>query len=70
MDRARAVLHLACASWLQVKPRTIYRWLHEGYLPAVKLGTLVRFDQDSVREWLKKRETPGRATKRVEVDID
>lgn len=57
------------ATWLQVKPRTIYQWVHEGYLPVIKLGTLVRFDQASIAAWLKKRETPGRAQKRLEMDL-
>lgn len=56
------------ATWLQVKPRTIYQWVHEGYIPVVKLGALVRFDQASVGAWLKKREVPGRARQRVEFD--
>ncbi len=58
------------AAWLQVKPRTIYQWVHEGYIPVIKLGSLVRFDQASITAWVKKRETQGRASKRLEVDID
>lgn len=57
------------ATWLQVKPRTIYQWVHEGYIPVLKLGALVRFDQASVAAWLKKREIPGRSKQRVELDI-
>jgi excisionase family DNA binding protein len=56
--------------WLQVKPRTIYQWVHEGYIPTIKLGALVRFDQASIVAWLRKRETPGRASKRLEADIN
>lgn len=58
------------ATWLQVKPRTIYQWVHEGYIPVLKLGALVRFDQASVASWLKKREIPGRSKQRVELDIN
>ncbi|MCR4295231.1 MAG: helix-turn-helix domain-containing protein [Elusimicrobia bacterium] len=58
------------ATWLQVKPRTVYQWVHEGYIPVIKLGTLVRFDQASIVAWIKKRETQGRASKRLEVDIN
>lgn len=58
------------ATWLQVKPRTIYQWVHEGYIPVLKLGALVRFDQASVSAWLKKRESPGRSRQRVELDLD
>ena len=58
------------AARLQVKPRTVYQWVHERYIPSIKLGTLVRFDQASIAAWVKKRETVGRSMRRVEVDID
>lgn len=58
------------ATWLQVKPRTIYQWVHEGYIPVIKLGALVRFDQTSIAAWLKKRETSGRAKQRLELDVN
>jgi excisionase family DNA binding protein len=57
------------AAWLQIKPRTVYQWVHEGYMPVIKLGALVRFDPASVSAWLKKRETPGRSQKRPTLDI-
>lgn len=57
------------AAWLQVKPRTIYQWVHEGYMPVIKLGALVRFDPASIAAWLKRREVPGRSKKRLELDI-
>lgn len=68
MDRLLTVDDLA--AWLQVKPRTIYQWVHEEYIPVVKLGSLVRFDPASIAAWLKKKETPGRAAKRLEVGVN
>lgn len=67
MDRLLTIDDLA--EWLQVKPRTIYQWVHEGYIPVIKLGALVRFDRASILEWVKKREAPGRAKQRVEFDV-
>ena len=67
MDRLLTVDDLA--DWLQVKPRTIYQWVHEGYIPVIKLGALVRFDRASIHEWVKKREAPGRVKQRVELDL-
>jgi len=67
MDRLLTIDDLA--EWLQVKPRTIYQWVHEGYIPVIKLGALVRFDRASIIEWVKKREAPGRAKQRVELDV-
>ena len=67
MDRLLTIDDLA--EWLQVKPRTIYQCVHEGYIPVIKLGALVRFDKASIIEWVKKREAPGRAKQRVEFDV-
>ena len=67
MDRLLTVDEVA--NWLQVKPRTIYQWVHEGYIPVIKLGTLVRFDQGSVVVWLKKREVSGRGKRKLDLDL-
>ena len=58
------------AQRLQVKPRTIYQWVHERYIPVVKLGTLVRFDGASLNDWVKRREVPGRPRRRLDVEPD
>ena len=57
------------AQCLPVRPRTVYQWVHERYIPVVKLGVLVRFNPASVSEWLKTREVPGRAERRLELDL-
>jgi len=40
------------ADMLNVKLSTVYTWVLEGYLPAIKLGKLVRFKLDEVLEWI------------------
>ncbi len=57
------------AGWLQVKPRTVYQWVHEGYIPVTKIGALVRFDQGSVAAWVKKREVAGRTRRQLDVGV-
>lgn len=57
------------AQWLQVKPRTIYQWVHEEYIPVIKLGVLVRFDPGSVMAWVRRREAPGRTGRRLEIEL-
>lgn len=52
---------------LQVKPSTVYKWVHYGYIPCVKLGTFIRFREKKVEEWLKKRERRGRHSYRIVV---
>lgn len=58
------------ADFLGVKLSTIYKWVHIGYLPTVKLGKLVRFKKCSILLWLEKRERPGRRRRRVEIDLE
>jgi excisionase family DNA binding protein len=58
------------AQWLQVKPGTIYQWVHEGYIPVVKLGSLVRFSPGSVTQWIQKRESPGRHGRKLDLDLN
>ena len=67
LDRLLTVEDLA--EKLQVKPRTIYQWVHERYIPVVKLGSLVRFKPGTVIEWLEKREVPGRAVRQIRIEL-
>jgi excisionase family DNA binding protein len=57
------------ANLLGVKPSTIYQWTHQGYIPHIKLGRVVRFRQDDIAKWLDKRADGGRTSRRVPVDF-
>lgn len=57
------------AQWLGVAPRTVYAWVHEEYIPVIKLGTLNRFSESSISDWISRRETPGRASRRIRFDL-
>ena len=59
MDKLLTAKQLA--EVLQIKPSTIYKWVHYGYVPHIKLGTSIRFKEKKVEEWLKKRERKGRS---------
>ena len=39
---------------IEVKPSTIYQWVHEGFIPYVKLGKCVRFKKDELFRWIDK----------------
>ncbi len=45
---------------LQVRESTIYKWVHYGYIPHIKLGSSLRFNRDSILKWAKSNETKGR----------
>ncbi len=53
------------AELIGVKRSTIYQWTHQGFIPHVKLGRLVRFSETAVMKWVEDRSTNGRKTRRV-----
>jgi len=55
------------ADLLSVRKSTIYQWTHQGYIPHVKLGKFVRFNQDKVMEWVEKKSFKGRMNRCIEV---
>ena len=49
------------ADFLQIHPSTVYRLLKKHQIPAFKVGSDWRFNQESIEEWVKKLEAeqPG-----------
>ncbi|MBI3316378.1 MAG: helix-turn-helix domain-containing protein [Candidatus Omnitrophica bacterium] len=39
---------------IEVKRSTIYQWVHEGFIPYVKLGKTVRFKKAELFRWIDK----------------
>lgn len=44
------------AAFLKVHPSTIYRLLKHHRIPAFKMGSDWRFNQDSIERWIEERE--------------
>lgn len=38
---------------LNVKPKTLYQWANLGQIPHLKLNSLVWFDREEIKTWLK-----------------
>lgn len=55
------------ADCLGVKPSTIYQWTHQGFIPHIKMGKLVRFKEQEVGKWLVKLASHGRHSRKVDV---
>jgi len=55
------------ADYLGVKPSTIYQWSHQGFIPNIKLGKLLRFRKEDIDKWLASRSTNGRKARRVDI---
>jgi excisionase family DNA binding protein len=56
------------AQWLTVKPTTLYMWVAQGKIPALKIHGMIRFRHDEIEAWLegcqiKKSDPPIRATR-------
>ena len=39
---------------IEVRPSTVYQWVHVGLIPYVKLGKCVRFKKDELFRWIDK----------------
>jgi excisionase family DNA binding protein len=48
------------AELLSVKPSTIRKWVHYGFIPHVKLGSCVRFRETDIEAWVAERIREGR----------
>jgi excisionase family DNA binding protein len=48
------------ANRLNVHSKTIYKWAHEGKIPCVKIGYLLRFKPEAVEQFIKEREINSR----------
>ena len=40
------------SQWLQVKASTIYLWVADGHIPALKIHGVIRFRRDELEVWL------------------
>jgi excisionase family DNA binding protein len=45
------------AQFLKVHPSTVYRLLKKRSIPAFKVGSDWRFNQESIERWIKERES-------------
>jgi len=55
------------ADRLSVKPSTIRKWVHYGYIPFVKIGSCVRFVERDIEAWVQERSREGRVSFRPDV---
>jgi len=58
------------ADFLKVSLGTLYVWSHENFIPKMKAGRLLRFDEDELSRWLKKRGTDGRIKRKIEIPLE
>ncbi len=57
------------ARLLGVTESTIRKWVHEGFIPHIKIGRAVRFDPRDLSRWLETLRKPGRSNRIPEIDL-
>ncbi len=62
MERKELLNTAQVAEWLNVKESTIRKWTHYGFIPHVKLGRCVRFQESEIEQWLRERAENGRSS--------
>ena len=45
---------------INVRPKTIYDWVHKEQIPYYKLGGSLRFNSDEIKKWIKSKKHKGR----------
>ncbi len=50
----RLMTALQVSELIEVKPSTVYQWVHLGLIPYVKLGKCVRFKKSELFRWIDK----------------
>ena len=57
------------SEFFQVDLSTVYLWTHTEFIPHYKLGRSVRFQENDVLEWLKRRRFSGRTTAKYDIKL-
>ena len=52
MEEERLLTVQDVANYLQLKNTTIYHWIKDGKIPAIKIGGVWRFRPDDIEEWI------------------
>jgi len=55
------------AGLLCVQQSTIYQWIHQGFIPHVKIGKLVRFRSMDIEKWVNKNVRKGRNNQQINI---
>lgn len=52
------------AAYLGIKRSTLYGWVHYRKIPFIKIGRLVKFRSETLKQWVEEREVRGLDFKR------
>jgi excisionase family DNA binding protein len=67
LERILTLRHIS--QKLLVAESTVYDWVQAGYIPHIRVGRLIRFDEGAIDRWLRQLSHPGRQRRRLEVEV-
>ena len=53
------------AEVLSVKKSTVYQWVHQELIPYIKLGSLLRFEEQDIEKWIISKKVKPRLNRKV-----
>jgi len=57
------------SEYLQVSQALVYKWVNYGFIPYIKIGSILRFKAIDVEKWIKRREKSGRSKYKIDVEL-
>jgi len=60
----------AVAEYLTISPKTVYHWVHIGFIPHYRLPKAVRFKLSEIESWLKRKKRTGRASYNLQIGLN
>jgi excisionase family DNA binding protein len=61
LSELATVAELSAAT--NIAKSTIYEWVHQGFIPHIRVGGCIRFKPAEVEAWFDKQSKPGRLTR-------
>ena len=58
------------SDYLGVSPKTVYHWVHIGFIPHYRLPKAVRFKLSEVERWTNQRKKKGRENYHILIDAN
>jgi excisionase family DNA binding protein len=50
------------SAWLNLKPSTLYLWVSQGKIPALKIHGVIRFQREVIEQWMRAFQTSQEIT--------
>lgn len=52
---------------LQVSRSLVYKWMHYGFIPNVKIENMIRFKESEINRWVERKKRKYRSSYKIDV---